>query len=771
MSSARPETPPVPFAAIPFSRDPDFVSRGDILKQIEKRCSEPAGRVALVGLGGVGKSQVAIEFAHQLAARQPDVWVFWVHAGTQARVEQGFRMIADAAKLPGRNEPKADIPQLVYSWLSNERNGKWVLVLDSADDRDVFYHPVGDDKPERQPFASYLPQSQHGSMLITTRDRDLAFRLTGRHQNIIEVGPMAQADALTLLEKKLGSPSDIDVAVATDLVQALDLVPLAIGQAAAYIQARAPRSSPEKYLAEFREGEHKRSKLLEHDAGDLRRGGGASNAILTTLQISFDHIRAQRPSAADLLSLMSFFDPQGIPAWVLKPGTAKDAMGAKGPDINGGFEDDVAMLRNYCLIVAAEASDSFEMHSLVQLSTRRWLEVLGRQETFKQQFIERMAASFPAGFYQNYHQNLATCRSLFAHVQVALGYGTSLDTLAKGGSSWSLLARVQAAFGSRPPSRDAIEAWATLLHNGGSYARSQGRFELAQQMSGKAREVREKRLGNKNRATLSSMTLFAGVLLDRGQWEDAQKLFVQAMESYKAKLGADHPSTLTSMANLSTALVTQGLQEEAEKLEVQVMEARKKKLGADHLDTLKSMGNLASILGAQGRLEESEKLSEQVTEAFRTKLGADHPYTLIVTNNLAETYRRQGRWEEAKKLTVEVMEIRTKKLGADHPDTLMSISNLVAIRRNQGQLEKAEELIVKLIETRKTKLGADHPITLSSMGDLAAIYGEQGRWEETVKLLEQVIEAWKTKVGADHPDAEWLKAELVKARKCLDTDA
>jgi hypothetical protein len=213
------ETPPPPFATIPFSRDPDFVNRGDILDQIDKRCSEPAARVALVGLGGVGKSQLAIEYAHRIAAKQPDTWVFWVHAGTQARVEEGFRAIADAIKLLGRNQPKANIPQLVYGWLSNERNSRWIMILDSADDREVFDGPTSGDARNGRSFATYLPQSRNGSIIITTRDKDLAFRLTGRRQNMMEVGPMAQTDALTLLEKKLGSLPATDVAA--DLVQAL----------------------------------------------------------------------------------------------------------------------------------------------------------------------------------------------------------------------------------------------------------------------------------------------------------------------------------------------------------------------------------------------------------------------------------------------------------------------------------------------------------------------------------------------------------------------
>jgi hypothetical protein len=390
----RPETPPQPFATIPFSRDPDFVDRGDILDRINERCSKPAARIALVGLGGVGKSQLVIEFAHRIVAAQFNTWVFWVYAGTQARVDEGFRTIADAVKLPGRNQPEADIPQLVCDWLFKERNDRWIMILDSADDHDVFYGSVNGNLRVRRPFATYLPQG-NGSIIVTTRNKDLASRLTGGRKNIIEVGTMAQTDALTLLEKKLGSPLDTDVA--TDLVQALDLFPLAISQAAAYIQADAPRTTLQGFLAKVRKSEPKKSKLLGEDKGDLRRDGSVSNAILTTWTISFDHILSKRRSAADLLSLMSFFDRQGIPEWVLKssttvkatirgrnPGSVRDGDSADSSstidsdsesitndDIDDEFDDDIRMLRDYCLIATNEVGDVFEMHGLVQTLSKR----------------------------------------------------------------------------------------------------------------------------------------------------------------------------------------------------------------------------------------------------------------------------------------------------------------------------------------------------------------------------------------------------------------
>ncbi|EXK23354.1 hypothetical protein FOMG_19866 [Fusarium oxysporum f. sp. melonis 26406] len=134
------EPTPPPFASIPFRRDPTFVDRGDILDQIGRQCSEPASRVAIVGLGGIGKSQLAIEFAYRFAAHSAEKWVFWVHASTQARVIEGFKSIADKVRLMGRNRPDADVLQLVFDWLCDGRNGKWLLVLDSVDDSDVLVH-------------------------------------------------------------------------------------------------------------------------------------------------------------------------------------------------------------------------------------------------------------------------------------------------------------------------------------------------------------------------------------------------------------------------------------------------------------------------------------------------------------------------------------------------------------------------------------------------------------------------------------------------------
>ncbi|RYP10896.1 hypothetical protein DL764_000332 [Monosporascus ibericus] len=658
----RPETPPAPFVSIPFCQDDDFVNRGDILGQITP-------------------IEYAYRTAEQPAGEVADKWVFWIHAGTQARVVEGFQTIADTVMLAGRNQPQADIMLLVSRWLHSERSGKWVVILDGADDADVLFAANQHATQDTRPLASYLPQNPNGSILVTTRDRDLAFRLTGRHSSIIDVGPMAMADALALLWKKVGNESDI---VASEgLVEALDFVPLAVIQAAAHIQMRSSRCSVTKYLADFRRSEQMRSGLLRYSAGDLRRDGGASGSILATWQISFDYIRNKRPSAVDLLSLLSFFDrhgiaesdiryikglPHGLRAEQTDQAEPADSGSADGSDDSSSddgdrktqdFEDDVAMLRNFCFIGTNKAGDVFEAHRLVQLSTRKWLEAHNLLEEYKAQYIKRMVALVPTGKYENW----AICQRLFPHVEEAMNH--------------------------RPSDKGPWQEWTQILHNGGWYAWSQGWYEVAERMVQKARRIRQKRLGQENKATLASISLLALVLSVRGKYKVAESLDVQVMETSAKILGKEHPDTLTSMANLASTYWNQGRWKEAESLDVQVMETSTKVLGKEHPDTLTSLANLASTYRNQGRWKEAESLDVQVMETRKKVLGKEHPDTLTSLANLASTYWNQGRWKEAESLDVQVMETSARVLGKEHPDTLTSMANLAFTRKDASIRSRA----------------------------------------------------------------------------------
>jgi tetratricopeptide (TPR) repeat protein len=543
------------------------------------------------------------------------------------------------------------------------------------------------------------------------------------HQDIIKVKPMEKPEAIELLRRKVGLPAETPDIL--KLVEELDFMPLAIIQAAGYIAHRAPRCSVSQYLEMFQKSDREATKLLDYEAGHPYRDWEAKNSILVTWKISFEHIRSIRPSATDLLSLMSFFDRQGVSENLLRvydkiqnntSSSEETTFGYNDNDTDHNFEDDITTLRDFSFISINRDSTVFMMHRLVQLSVHVWLKANRQLERWKEQFIMALWQRFPTGKYENWAQ----CQSLFPHVKSAMS--------------------------QKPESHDFLEKWATLLYNGAWYAREIGNIRESRDMASESRNQRLLIFGFDSEKTLGSSAMLGEAYRLEGQWGDAEQLEVQVMETSKTKLGADHPNTLTSMANLASTYRNQGRWEEAEQLVVQVMETRKTKFGADHPDTLTSMNNLASTYRNQGRWEEAEQLEVQVIETSKTMLEADHPNMLTSMANLALTFWNQGRWEEAEQLEVQVMETRKTKFGADHPDTLTSMNNLAHTLRSSGQYTAALRLMADCVQLLDRKLGPDHPHTISSKSAL-------NEWRGKVDSLSSQL----TKPPTDTKEASILR--------------
>ncbi|KAF5658789.1 kinesin light chain [Fusarium circinatum] len=174
---------------IPFDRDQDFVARPDMTAWLRDKYSSSAGRMALVGMGGFGKSQVAINFAYSIHDKDSDINILWVHASSKPRFEEAYRAMAERMKLPKRDEPSTDILALVRDWLQNDDSGPWLMILDNADDVSLFYSKNTDDRP----LASFLPKRHNGTISVTSRSLDVAERLTGSHKYIFKVSTMDKA--------------------------------------------------------------------------------------------------------------------------------------------------------------------------------------------------------------------------------------------------------------------------------------------------------------------------------------------------------------------------------------------------------------------------------------------------------------------------------------------------------------------------------------------------------------------------------------------------
>ncbi|KAL2859775.1 P-loop containing nucleoside triphosphate hydrolase protein [Aspergillus lucknowensis] len=619
----RPETPPSPLSTVPFARDRDFISRDALLRQIRKKSSVPGSRIALVGLGGVGKSQLAIEYSYQIRSESAATWVFWVHASNEARFEQSFRDIADQLKIPGRQDTKANIFRLVENWLRDEKKGKWICILDNADD-DQFLCLLPAAKKgaltkepsnaPTKPLVEYIPRSCNGFTIITSRSREVALK-TVKDTDLIQVNPMERSEALELLQKTLKQTGGGQES--QQLVEELECMPLAIVQAASYIRERGSRYSVPQYLRDFRKSDSEAINLLKREAGHLDRDREAKNSIIMTWQISFNYLRREKPSAAELLSLMSFFDRQGIPEDLIRrqPSTSCTARTEMSNDSTDGetsesgsdggpdFEDDVTTLRNYSFIFVDESGTSFTMHRLMQLTTRAWLKSYGEIEQWRERFIHNLSNEFPTGEYDNWER----CRSLFPHVRAAMS--------------------------QRPGAREPLLRWAGLLHRGAWYASESGNIADAKDMASKSHKERLDLLGAEAEEALASTAILAHAYSLEGRWDGAERL----------QLGGDHPDTLRSMANLASTYRSQGrwdeaeqLQVQAEQLEVHVMETRKIKLGADHPNTLASMGNLAFTWKYSGHNTRALGLLGDCLAKQRRILGPNHPDTVSNAQTLLE---------------------------------------------------------------------------------------------------------------------------------------
>ena len=271
-----------------------------------------------------------------------------------------------------------------------------------------------------RPLSSYIPQTITGSVLLTTRDRRAALWLSTRYASAIAVPLMTRKDAEQLLFTKI--PDGISSAPErAELVRELDYLPLAITQAAAYICARVTRITVHRYLALYRNDEVSQSRLLDEESGDLRRDPGVPNSVIRTWQISFNQIKDKWPSAARLLSLIAMLDRQGIPDFLLHAIYPNDL----------DLEAALSPLEEFSLISVERGSTRFEIHRLVQLATRKWLERYQELERWQGMAMEVVSNAFPNGDYKNWE----ICDALWPHAQEVLRSKFVSDTLCPG---WSI---------------------------------------------------------------------------------------------------------------------------------------------------------------------------------------------------------------------------------------------------------------------------------------------------------------------------------------------
>ncbi|ERS99122.1 hypothetical protein HMPREF1624_04318 [Sporothrix schenckii ATCC 58251] len=313
--------------SVPFEKNPDFTGRESEFKKLRNALftKEQTAKVAVAGLGGIGKTQLVLAMAYHIRDEFKDCGVLWMPCTSRESIEKAFAVAAKELNIPGAESDKADAKALVRDHLSKESAGRWLLVFDNADDISIWFNQAAGESGR---LIDYLPKSQHGSIIFTTRVKKEAVRLTGR--NIIEMSAMDEDGGKQLLRNYLLDKDLVDNREDTAaLLARLTYLPLAIVQAAAYINAN--NISLRDYLSLLNEQEEEVIDLLSEDFEDEWRYRDVQNPVATTWLVSFGQVRQRDPLAADYLSFMACVDAKDIPPSLLPPGPSQkkviDAMG------------------------------------------------------------------------------------------------------------------------------------------------------------------------------------------------------------------------------------------------------------------------------------------------------------------------------------------------------------------------------------------------------------------------------------------------------------
>ncbi|KAH6686371.1 hypothetical protein F5X68DRAFT_170313 [Plectosphaerella plurivora] len=628
-----------PYQYLPLQKNRRFVGRTSILNTLHQKLfsdddDEASRRVAIVGLGGVGKTQVALQTAYWVRENKPEWHVFWVPALSIASFDQACRAIARMIWPDGSD--KGDAKELLRRYLESDDSGRWILIVDNADDEDLV-------EGQEQGICDFLPESDRGRILFTTRAQEIAFRLA--ENEIVNLSQMEDDDAFELLGKSLGDQSLLeDRKTVAELLSVLTRLPLAITQAAAYLTVT--KITVNEYLRLLQNTEHDMVEVLETEFADPTRYNtrhhGTSNAVARTWVVSFEQIR-KNPDAARLLSFMAQVEYKAIPLSMLPPAETDQKMARA-----------IGVLDGYSFLSMREDRKTCDMHRLVHLASQVWVkkqDPVGEQRRAALQHLETI-------FFTDEWEERETWRYLLAHVVKAI--------------------KVEAEDESWGKEECELGFWA------GKCLRREGRGREAMQLLERVVAVRKTALIETHPDRLMSQHELARTYRKSGRVKEAITLLEQVVAAQEITLAETHSHRLSSQHELARAYHADDRVKEAITLLELVVAVQETTLDETHPDRLRSQRKLASVYLDDGRVKEAIALLEQAVAIHETTLTETHPERLRSQAYLASSYYKDGQTDRAVGLLRLVVAGYQKTSSVDHPNRLRAERWLNRYLREQG---------------------------------------------------------------------------------------
>ncbi|KAF4457789.1 kinesin light chain [Fusarium austroafricanum] len=695
---------------IPFTRNPRFTGRAAILNALDDKFFGPdqSQKVALVGLGGVGKTQIALHFAYQIKEKRPDYSIFWVPILSDETAERAYVDIAKKLRLQ-KNSEDDDVKDLVCQHLCSNKAGKWLFIVDNADDQELLLGSA-----EKSGLEEYLPHSEDGIVLLTTRSRHVAVEFA--QSDVIDTEQMDQEEATTLLEKSLVQKQLLQNEVAVvELLTYLTFLPLAITQAAAYLnQTRAPIRT---YLGLLRNDEDNDTGVLDREFRDNTRYKGSQNAVGTTWIVSFRQIQKTNQLAVDLLSFMSCIEPKAIPQSILPDAEADELEWA------------IGTLCSYSFLVRREETNVFDMHSLVHTATRGWLEKQNQERRVSNDVICRLAARFPTK--DDAHYDLR--REYLPHAMRLLNRNLGNKTA----EAYQLFEKVGNSFYADRRFKEAIRCfkevccWRQVL-----YSETDG-FRLA-----------------------SEHALASAYLNDR-RIKDSIEMLEHVVAIRKEILDKKNHFRLASEHELARAYLSDRRIKDAIKIAEHMVAVRKETLDEKDHDRLASEQVLASAYLNNRQIKGAIDILEHVVAVRKETLDEKDHDRLASEHALASAYLDDRRIEDAIEILEHVVAVRKETLDEKDHSRLASEHAFGIAYLYDRRVKDAIEILEHVVTVRKETLDEKDHSRLASEQVLASAYLNDRRIKDAIEMLEHVMAVQKETLDEKDPSRQ-LSADLLQ---------
>ncbi len=728
----QPDEPPPVWGPVP-PRNPNFTGRDELLVQLGKRLTAGGTTAvlpsALHGMGGIGKTQMAVEYIYRHLQDYDLIW--WIEAGRPTQIRAGFAELARQLEIPGASDANTAVPAVREALRTGSPFRRWLLVFDNAETPDAV-----------RPF---FPANGPGEILITSRNPDWA-----GVARPLELAVFKRTESIELLGKR---GPEIDPDEANQLAEKLGDLPLAIEQAAAW---RAMTGMPvREYLRLFDESV---AEILDTTAPP-----DYEVSVAAAWNVSFDELKTRNPAAHQILHICAFYSPEPI-SRDLFTGVSRVSIS---PELDEALRDPIKLARairdinRYGLAKIDHGQNTLQLHRLVQLVLRNRAVAPQVQAAMRHGAHQLLASLDPNDPESDRHwpryrellphvyaANVIDCddgwvRQLVINVMRYLFAWGDHEEAAKFASQ----ARRDFTATLGPTHAQTLEVSTRL----GLYLWAVGRYAEAAELNQRTLALRQEISGEENEETFALQMNIVIDLRAQGDFQAGTELSEQVYVKSRRLFGEDDPETLRAGYQHGLSLRLIGRYREALEVDADTLRRRTEVLGPDHPHTLNS--GTAVILDTReaGEYVRARVEQEKYASMFRARFGEDTPDTATVKFHLSVARRKDGDHEGAKPLSSAAYDRLQFLYGLTHLTTMACALAHSIDLRHSNDLSGAKKLGEETFDRYRHELGEGHPHTLGATVDLAVTLRLLGEVGEARILNERALEQLRATLGPDRP--------------------